>query len=107
VKSVRNENLRRVKIAEKDNHRIKSKTEVAQQSSNFYASNFELGSISPLFIHQLGRSRWRIDTQVFQTLTTDCHLKHPAVHQITALVMLTMIRLLAYTLSLIFYQRQI
>lgn len=107
VKSVRIENLRRVKITEKDNHRIKSKTEVAQESTNFYASNFELGSISPLFIHQLGRSRWRIDTQVFQTLTTDCHLKHPAVHQITALVMLTMIRLLAYTLSLIFYQRQV
>ena len=46
-----------------------------------YATNFELGSISPLFIHQLSRSRWRIDTEVFQTLTTDCHLKHPAVHQ--------------------------
>src|ERR1019366_1871468 len=49
------------------------------------------------FIHQLGRSRWRIDTELFQTLTTDCHLKHPAVHQSNALVLLTMIRLLAYT----------
>jgi hypothetical protein len=44
---------------------------------------------------------------VFQTITTDCHLKHPAVHQSTALVVLTMIRLLAYALSLVFYQRQI
>jgi hypothetical protein len=43
----------------------------------------------------------------FQTITTDCHLKHPAVHQTTALVVLTMIRFLAYTLSLVFYQRQI
>jgi hypothetical protein len=66
-----------------------------------------LGSISPLFIHQLSRSRWRIDTEVFQTLTTDCHLKHPAVHQTTALVVLTMIRFLAYTLSLVFYHRQV
>jgi hypothetical protein len=44
---------------------------------------------------------------VFQTITTDCHLKHPAVHQSTALVVLTMIRVLAYVLSLVFYQRQI
>jgi hypothetical protein len=78
-----------------------------QLSTNFYATNFELGSISPLFIHQFSRSRWRIDTEVFQTITTDCHLKHPAVHQTTALVVLTMIRFLAYTLSLVFYHRQV
>jgi len=83
------------------------KTAMSQQSTNFYATNFELGSISPLFIHQLSRSRWRIDTEVFHTITTDCHLKHPAVHQTTALVILTMIRFLAYTLSLVFYQRQV
>ena len=46
-------------------------------------------------------------SEVFQTITTDCHLKHPAVHQTTALVVLTMIRFLAYTLSLVFYQRQV
>jgi hypothetical protein len=34
---------------------------VTQESANFYATNFELGSISPLFIHQCSRSRWRID----------------------------------------------
>ncbi len=51
--------------------------------------------------------RWRTDTEVFQTITTDCHLKHPAVHQTTALVVLTMIRFLAYTLSLVFYHRQV
>ena len=77
------------------------------ESTNFYATNFELGAIPPLFIHQLSRSRWRIDAEVFQTMTTDCHLKHPAVHQSTALVVPTMIRLLAYALSLVFYQRQI
>ena len=80
---------------------------MTQESTNFYATNFELGSVSPLFIHQFSRSRWRIDTEVFQTITTDCHLKHPAVHQTTALVVLTMIRFLAYTLSLVFYQRQV
>jgi hypothetical protein len=31
----------------------------------------------------------------------------PAVHQSTAIIVLTMIRLLAYTLSLLFYQRQV
>ncbi len=99
VKTVRIEHLRRVTVREKDGRRIKSKTAVTQESTNFYATNFELGSVSPLFIHQFSRSRWRIDTEVFQTITTDCHLKHPAVHQTTALVVLTMIRFLAYTLS--------
>jgi hypothetical protein len=107
IKTLRIEHQRRVTVSEKDVHRTKSKTAVTQQSTNFYATNFELGSISPLFIHQFSRSRWRIDTEVFQTLTTDCHLKHPAVHQTTALVVLTMIRFLAYTLSLVFYQRQV
>lgn len=80
---------------------------MTEESTNFYATNFDLGSIPPLFVYQLSRSRWRIDTQFFQTLTTDCHLKHPAVHQSTALVVLTMIRVLAYGLSLVFYHRQI
>jgi hypothetical protein len=107
VKTVRSEPQRRVTVSQKNAHRTKGKTEMSLQSTNFYATNFELGSISPLFIHQFSRSRWRIDTEVFQTLTTDCHLKHPAVHQTTALVVLTMIRFLAYTLSLVFYQRQV
>jgi len=76
-------------------------------ATNFYASNLELGAIPPLFLHQLGRSRWKIDAQVFQTITTDSHLKKPSAHQSQALVVLTMIRLLAYTLSLLFYHRQV
>jgi len=107
VKTVRIEHQRRVTVSERDAPRTKGKTEMSLQSTNFYATHFELGSISPLFIHQFSRSRWRIVTEVFQTLTTDCHLKHPAVHQTTALVVLTMIRFLAYTLSLVFYQRQV
>jgi hypothetical protein len=107
VKTVRIEHQRRVTVSEKDGHRTKSKAAVTQESTNFYATNFELGSVSPLFIHQFSRSRWRIDTEVFQTITTDCHLKHPAVHQTTALVVLTMIRFLAYTLSPVFYPRQV
>jgi hypothetical protein len=107
LKTVRIDHRREVVVSQIDGHRKQSKAEVAQQSTNFYASNFELGAISPVFIHQLGRSRWRIDTEVFQTLTTDCHLKHPAVHQSTALLILTMIRLLGYTLSMVFYYRQV
>jgi hypothetical protein len=76
-------------------------------STNFYASNVDLGVIPPYFIHQLGRSRWTIDAQVFQTITTDCHLKRPSAHQDCALVVLTMIRVLAYTLTMVFYYRQV
>src|SRR5207245_11365423 len=107
VKTLRIEQQRRVTVSEKDAPRRKGKTAIAQPSTNFYATNFELGSVRPLSIHQFSRSRWRIDTEVFQTITTDCHLKHPAVHQTTALVVLTMIRFLAYTLSLVFYHRQV
>src|SRR3989475_5228785 len=107
VKTVRIEPQHRVTVSAKDAPRTKGKTAMSQQSTNFYATNFELGSISPLFIHEFSRSRWRIDTEVFQTITNDCHLKHPAVHQTTALVVLTMIRFLAYTLSLVFYHRQV
>jgi hypothetical protein len=107
VKIVRTDRRREVTVQSEGERLRPSKTEVAEQSTNFYVTNFELGAIPPLFIHQLGRSRWRIDAEIFQTITTDCHLKHPAVHQSTALVVLTMIRLLAYTLSLVFYQRQI
>lgn len=107
VKTVRIENHRHITVGKNDSRRTKSKAAVTQEGTNFYATNFELGSISPLFIYQLSRSRWRIDTELFQTITTDCHLKHPAVHQTTALVVLTMIRFLAYTLSLVFYHRQV
>jgi hypothetical protein len=91
----------------KDAPRAKGKTPLTQESTSFCATNFEPGSISPLCIHQLSRWRWRIDTEVFQTITTDCHLKHPAVHQTTALVVLTMIRFLACTLSLVVCYRQV
>lgn len=79
-----------------------------EPSRNFYATNVELGSIPPLFIHRLGRSRWTIDAEAFQTITTDSHLKQPSVHQgrSQALVVLTMIRILAYTLTMVFYHRQ-
>jgi hypothetical protein len=62
---------------------------VKRESTDFDAPNLPLGSGPPLFIHPLGRSRWRIDTGVFQTITTDCHRKPPAVQQSTALVVLT------------------
>jgi len=83
------------------------KEEVRQESTNYYATNLALGSIPPAFIHQLGRSRWRVDTDAFQTLTTQAHLKQPSVHQTCALVVLTMLRVLAYTLSTVFYYRQV
>jgi hypothetical protein len=82
---------------------------VERQSTNFFASNIQLDAIPPVFIYQLGQSRWAIDSEVFQTITTDSHLKHPSVHQghDRALVMLTMIRVLAYTLTMVFYHRQV
>ena len=41
-----------------------------------------------------------MDTEVFQTLTTQAHLKQPSVHQTGALVLRTTLRVLAYLFSL-------
>lgn len=107
VKTVRVQQIKRVKIKRPGEPRDKQKEQVSLESTNFYASNVELGSIPPKFIHQLGRSRWTIDATAFQTLTTDSHLKQPSVHKDVALVVLTTIRVLAYTLTTVFYHRQI
>jgi hypothetical protein len=107
LKTVRQCQRARTAIADKTVAARQQKQMVEEVATNYYASNLDLGSIPPLFLHQLGRSRWKIDAQVFQTITADCHLKKPSAHQSRALVVLTMIRLLAYTLSLLFYHRQV
>lgn len=110
VKTVRRHPRRR-QLVQQDSAGSKRivKETVLEESTNFYASSLELGSIPPLFLHQLGRSRWQIDANVFQTITTDSSLKQPSLHQgyEQALPVLTMIRVLAYTLSQVFYHRQV
>jgi hypothetical protein len=110
VKTVRTQRKNRIRVGLNEAGRRRPQKEmVVEQSTNFYASNLELGAIPPVFIHQLGRSRWVIDTEVFQTITTDGHLKKPSVHQGRgqALIVLTMIRVLAFTLTLVFFHRQV
>jgi hypothetical protein len=110
VKTVRQQPVKHVRVQrDEQGKKHAAKETILKPSTNFYASNLELGSVPPLFIHQLGRSRWIIDTTVFQTMTTDAHLKRPSVHQdrANALIVLTMIRVLAYTLTLVFFFRQV
>jgi hypothetical protein len=101
VKTVRVQNAIRVVVRKQDGQPIKEKQPAPIVSANFYAPNVDLGAIPPRFIHQLGRSRWVIDAQAFQTITTDCHLKQPSVHRSRALAVLTMVRVLAYTLTMV------
>lgn len=110
VKTVRQQSVKHLRVQRDEQGEKRAvKETVLESSTNFYASNLELGSLPPVFIHQLGRSRWIIDTTVFQTMTTDGHLKRPSVHQdrAKALIVLTMIRVLAYTLTLAFFFRQV
>ena len=110
VKTVRQRSVKHLRVQRDEQGEKRAVKETIRGSStNFYASNLELGSVPPVFIHQLGRSRWIIDTTVFQTMTTDGHLKRPSVHQdrAKALLVLTMIRVLAYTLTLAFFFRQV
>ncbi len=109
VKTLRTQTKRRLTVQRDGDQRTLRKVPVAERSTNIYASNLALVTMPPAVLAQVGRSRWRIDTEVFQTLTTQCHLKRPSVHQHhdQALVVLTMIRALAYTLVLVFYHRQV
>jgi hypothetical protein len=110
VKTVRRREHRRQLVRRDELGRKRTvKETIVETSTNFYASNLELGSIPPLFIHQLGRSRWIIDSEVLQTMTNAGHLKKPSVHQGRgqALRVLTWIRLLAFTLTLVFFHRQV
>jgi hypothetical protein len=110
VKTVRRHprNRQRVPREASDQQRIVKET-VIEHSTNFYASNLQLGSIPPLFLSPLGRSRWQIDADVFQTITTDSSRKQPSLHQgyEQALLVLTMIRVLAFPLTQVFYHRQV
>ena len=108
VKTFRTQKVRRVRVSrEARGKKQKTRQTIRQESTNYYATNLAWGSLPATFVHELGRSRWRVDTEVFQTLTTQAALKQPSVHQTGALVLLTMIRVLAYTLSLVFYHRQV
>ena len=110
VKTIRQQVVKRLRVQRGEQGEKRAVKETAlEPSTNFYASNLELGSIPPMFIHQLGRSRWIIDTNVFQVMTTEAHLKRPSVHQgcAEAWIVLTMIRVLAYTLTVVFFYRQV
>lgn len=80
-----------------------------QRTTSYYASNIELGLVPAVFLYRLGASRWVIDAELFQQLTTQAHIKRASIHQqrYRALVVLTRIRLLAFTLLLVFYHRQV
>lgn len=107
LKSIRHCARRHTVIRDKKLSAARQRQTAEEVTTHYYATNLELGLIPPLFVYQLGRSRWRIETEVFQTLTVDCHLKHAAAHRPTALPIWTIIRVLAYTLSLLFYHRQV
>ena len=110
VKTVGKQCHNRQQVEHSDSgEKVITKVAVEESSTNFYASNIELGSIPPFFIHQLGRSRWNIDAQLFQGLTREGGLKQASLHQgfVKAPKVLTTIRVIAYSLSQVFYHRQV
>jgi hypothetical protein len=107
VKTVTVQKANRVAVRKQDGRRLREKQPAPIVSTNYFSANVDLGAIPPFFIYQLGRSRRVIDAQAFRTITRDCHLKQPSVHQSGALVLLTMIRALACTLAMVFHFRQV
>ena len=74
VKTVRQQSRRHQHVQHPDGgeKQIVKIVEV-EPSTNFYASNLELGSVPPFFIYQLGRSRWEIDTVCSTRLLPKVH----------------------------------
>jgi len=107
VKAVRAQKTNQIVIEKENGKRVKRKRQIITEATNYYASSIDVGPSTPAFINQLGRKRWRMDSELFQTLTTDCHAKRPWVHQSTALVIITMVRVIAYTLAMVYYTRQV
>jgi hypothetical protein len=74
------------------------------ESSKRFASNICAASVSAKkTVHQFSRSRWRIDTEVFQTIATSTTPRSIKPRPWWA----DHVRFLAYTLSLVFYHRQV
>ncbi len=107
LKSVRCCLRRQAVIRDKKFSPRQQRQTVKEIRTNYFAGNLELGSIPPLFLYELGRSRWRIDVEVFQTLTVDYHLKHATAHRPTAFPVRIMVRVPAYTLTLVFHHREV
>ena len=65
VKTFRVQKKHRVELTPSGSPKKKKRRReaVREESTNYYATNLELGSIPPTFIHQLGRSRWRVNTR--------------------------------------------
>jgi hypothetical protein len=58
VKTFRVQKVRRVQVIREETGKKKKTRQAApQESTNYYATHLERGSIPPRFIHQLGRSR--------------------------------------------------
>lgn len=109
VKTMRRTEIRRQAVEQADGHRTVRRVPHWETQTTLCASSLSPMVMPAEMLEDVARSRWRIDTEVFQTLTTQCALKRPSVHQgqEQAWVVLTMLRVLAYTLLLVFYHRQV
>ena len=69
VKTYRRQTQHRIALTPAGSPQKEKRTRqaVQEESTNYYPSNLELGSVPPALIHQLGRSRWRIDSEVYHT----------------------------------------
>jgi hypothetical protein len=79
VKTGRIDHKRQITVSFGGDHLGKQKTAVPLESTNVQSPSSTLvQSLLPRLSTSSAHSRWRIDAEVFQTITTDCHLKHPA-----------------------------
>jgi hypothetical protein len=85
VKTVRVWNAKRVAVQKREGQPRKEEQPAPIVSTNFHATNVDMGAIPPRFIH------------------TVCDLKQPSVRQSCALALLKMIRVLARTLAMDYY----
>jgi hypothetical protein len=106
VRSVRDRRRREQYPVRRDGQLKIERVEVLETRENFYACLLDPPA-SPQGIYQAGRSRWDIDTSLFQDLTDNWHLKHMYRHQPQAFRAMLLLLLLAYAVFMFFVHRHV
>jgi hypothetical protein len=85
----------------------KKRTPEVIEKKNVFAFSKDLDQKNAGLLYKIGRNRQHIDSALFQDLTVNCHLKHPALHFPNAYENLLVIRFIAFILMTFFFHRHV
>ena len=78
-----------------------------EEKRNVFAFSKDLDDKDARLLYRIGRHRQDIDSALFQDLTQNCFLKHPALHYGNAYENLLILRIIGFLLIALFFHRHI